>query len=315
MSRTMRAAVIHRFGGPEVLRAESVPEPVAGEGESVIDVRLAGLNYADLEIRAGTYDPPPLPAVLGADVVGRRRSDGRRVAALLRHGGGYAQVAVARDEHTVEVPEDVTDAQALCLLEQGCTAHSALATVGRLRAGESVAVSSAAGGVGHLAVQLARAAGASTVVGLASTPAKRDFVRSLGADHAVGLPEEVREAVPGGVDLYVDSLGGPYLPAALAALAPFGRVVSVGWRAEAPAPVALGDLIERSVGLHGVWMRHVLLAPGLLARTADHLFALARKGLLTGHVDRVVPLAEVGRAHAAVAARQTAGKVLVDVHG
>jgi len=204
----MRALVLREFGGVEGLRLAEVPQPVAGEGESLIDVTLAGLNFADLEIRAGLYAPPPLPAVLGVDVVGRRRSDGRRVVALLRDGGGYAQVAVARDACTVEVPDDIDDAQAVSLLEQGCTAYCALLTAGRLRPGEQVAVSAAAGGVGHLAVQIALALGARTVAGVASTPAKREFLRSLSPRVvAVGGPEEIRAELPGGVDLYLDSVG------------------------------------------------------------------------------------------------------------
>lgn len=309
----MRAVVLRRFGGPEELRPETVGEPAAGEGESVIDVTLAGLNFADLEIRAGVYAPPPLPAVLGADVVGRRRSDGRRVVALLREGGGYAQVAVARDAYTVEVPDDIDDAQAVSLLEQGCTAHCALVAAGRLRPGDSVAVAAAAGGVGHLAVQLALALGASTVAGVASTTAKREFVRSLGARTVVGAPGELAEALPSGVDLYLDSVGGPDLRAGLAAVAPFGRLVSVGGRGEVADTVTLDELTDRSVGVHGLWMRRVLEAPPMFARTAEELFALARRGLLTARVDRVVPLAEVGAAHTAMAARETMGKVLVDV--
>jgi NADPH:quinone reductase len=309
----MRAVVLRRFGGPEELRAETVPQPAAGDGESVIDVTLAGLNFADLEIRAGLYAPPALPAVLGADVVGRRRRDGRRVVALLREGGGYAQVAVARDAYTVEVPDGIGDAQAVGLLEQGCTAYCALVTAGRLRPGERVGVASAAGGVGHLAVQIALALGAETVVGVASAPGKREFVRSLGARVAVGAPEELAAALPGGVDLYLDSVGGPALRAALAALAPFGRLVSVGARGTVSDTVSMDELTGRSVGVHGLWMRHVLQAPQLFARTADRLFELAAKGLLTARVDRVVPLAEVGAAHAAMEARATMGKVLVDV--
>jgi NADPH:quinone reductase len=310
---TMRAVVLRRFGGPEELRARTVPEPAAGEGESLVDVTLAGLNFADLEIREGVFAPPPFPAVLGADVVGRRRRDGRRVVALLRDGGGYAQVAAARDAYTVPVPDDIDDAQAVALLEQGCTAYCALVTAGRLRAGESVAVAAAAGGVGHLAVQLARALGAGPVAGVASTPRKREFVRSLGADVAVAEPGLLREALPGGVDLYLDSAGGPALRAGLAAVAPFGRLVSIGARGGVRDTVDVDELTGRSVGVHGLWMRHVLEAPPLLARTAERLFALAREGRLTAHVDRVVPLAGVGAAHAAMAARATTGKVLIDV--
>ncbi|WP_171165436.1 zinc-binding dehydrogenase [Streptomyces sp. I05A-00742] len=308
----MRAVVMRRFGGPDVLETAELPEPVPGPGESVIDVTLAGVNYGDLEVRAGIYRPPRLPAVPGAEVVGRRRRDGRRVAALLRDGGGYAEVAVARDAYTVELPDDLDDRTAAALVEQGCTAYAALVTAGRLRPGERVAVASAAGGVGHLAVQLARALGASVVAGTASSPAKRDFVRRTGADHAVGGPEELPDVLPDGVDLYLDSLGGPRIDAALAALAPFGRIVSIGHREE-PAVVAVDALTRRSLGVVTLWMQQVLEAPGLFADVAERVLALAREGRLVPHVDRVVPLDGTARAHEAVAARETTGKVLIDL--
>ena len=132
---------------------------------------------------------------------------------LTRRGGGYAQVVAANDCHTIEIPEHLSDEQAVGLLEQGATAHGALVLAGRLRPGEAVAVSAAAGGVGHLAVQLAVQYGADPVIGLASTPEKRAFVASLGAhrtvDHEAGLDGQLRAATGGrGVDVYLDSVGG-----------------------------------------------------------------------------------------------------------
>ncbi|GAA2819708.1 zinc-binding dehydrogenase [Kitasatospora aburaviensis] len=312
----MRAAVIRRYGGPEVLRAETVPEPVAGPGQVVIDVTLAGLNYADLHCREGSYGCYPLPAVLGADVVGRRRGDGRRVAALLRSGGGYAEVACAEPAFTVEVPDGVSDEQALALLEQGATAYGALTLLGRIRPGERVAVTAAAGGVGHLAVQLARELGAGRVLGVASTEAKRDFVRSLGAD-AVFDPADPRLAEllgeAGGVDLFVDSVGGGVLRSGLAALAPFGRLLSVGARGGPEESFSVAELAEGSVGVLGFWLQHVLDDRALFADVAARLFGLAERRRLVARIDRVVPLAEVAAAHRAMGARETMGKVLVDV--
>ncbi|MBO1413374.1 zinc-binding dehydrogenase [Streptomyces sp. FH025] len=312
----MRAAVIHRYGGPEEFRTETVPEPAAGPGRVLIDVTLAGLNYADLHCRTGEYARYPLPAVLGADVVGRRRGDGRRVAALLRSGGGYAQVACAETRFTVELPDGVSDAQALALLEQGTTAYGALALSGRLRPGECVAVTAAAGGVGHLAVQLARELGAGRVLGLASTPAKREFVRSLGADDALDpadprLAERLARA--GGVDLFVDSVGGPSLRTGLAALAPFGRLLSVGARGGPEEAFSVDELAERSAGLLAFWLQQVLDDRVLFTGLVGHLLRLAGECRLVARIDRTVPLSGVADAHRALAARETMGKVLVDV--
>ncbi|MGW6915335.1 quinone oxidoreductase family protein [Kitasatospora sp. NPDC054939] len=308
--------MIHRYGGPEEFALAELPEPVPGPGRCLLDVTLAGINYADLHCRRGEYLALPLPAVLGADVVGRRRRDGRRVVALLRGGGGYAQVACVEEAFAVEVPDGLADAQALALLEQGATAHGALVALGRLRAGESVAVTAAAGGVGHLAVQLARAAGAGRVVGLASTPAKRAFVRSLGADQALDPADPrlaERLAAAGGVDLFLDSLGGSWLRTGLAALAPFGRVVSVGARGAAEVPFTADELADGSVGVLGFWLQHVLADRALFTGIADTLFRLALEGRLTARIDRTVPLSGLAGAHRALAGRETAGKVLVDV--
>lgn len=308
---------MRRHGGPEVLRVESVPEPVAASGESLVDVTLAGLNYADLGQRAGEAEPPPLPAVLGMEVVGRRRTDGHRVAVLLRNGGGYAEVAAARDGHTVEIPDGLDDQQAAALLEQGCTAQAALTLAGRFRPGERVLVTAAAGGVGHLALQLARAQGAGRLIGLASTAPKRGFALGIGADAALdpagsGLVERLHAL--GGVDLIIDTVGGPLLKSVMRALAPFGRAVSVGWRGGGSDAFELErDLGVSSVGLFGFWMRHVVEDRATYEKIAAEVFDLAGRGALRARIDRTVPLARVGDAHAAMAARVTLGKVLLDV--
>jgi NADPH2:quinone reductase len=316
----MRAAVLHRSGDPSVLVVEDLPEPVPAAGQSLVDVTLAGLNYDDLEQRAGQVRS--LPAVLGVDAVGRRRAGGRRVVALLRQGGGYAQVVAAEDRHTFEVPDHLSDEQALGLLEQGATAYGALVLAGRLRAGEPVGIAAAAGGVGHLAVQLAVAYGAHPVIGLASTPTKRAWVNELGADtaldpNAAELAGRLREASGGGLGLFLDSVGGGLARSALAALAPFGRLVSVGYRSGTEAgsiPLTTEELIDRSIGCAGFWMRHVVDDRQLLAGIAAELFALAKRGELTARIDRTVRLDQIDQAHAAMAARSTAGKVLIDVN-
>jgi NADPH2:quinone reductase len=330
MSRQMKAVVMRRTGGPEVLEVEQVPEPQPGAGQSLVDVVYAGINFDDLERRSG-YSPSPLqlPTVLGVDLVGRRRRDGRRVVVLMRQGGGYAQVAAAEDRHTLEVPDHLSDEQALGLLEQAATAYGALMLAGRLRAGEAVAVSAAAGGVGHLAIQLALRYGANPVIGLASTPEKRAFVASLGAHSTIDpseadLGEQLRAATGGrGVDIFIDSIGGAQARSALTGLAAFGRLVAIGWRITGQPSsesnpdiiqVSVAELAERSIGCAGFWMRHVVDDRALLCAIADELFDLAKRGQLTARIDRTVALTEVAQAHAAMAARTTRGKLLIDVN-
>jgi NADPH2:quinone reductase len=315
----MRAVVVRRFGGAEVLEVSSVAEPVAGAGESLVDVTVAGVNFADIGYREGV-PALPLPAVPGAEIAGVRRHDGRRVAALLRAGGGYAEVAAVRDAYAVPIPDGIDDLAAAALLEQGGTAYAALTAAGRIRPGDSVVVTSAAGGVGHLAVQIATALGAGRVIGIASTEPKRDLVRSFGATAfdpaSAELAEEVREATGGGADLVLDTAGLPLLRASLGFLRPFGRVVSVGSRSPGLDALSLSvddDLCVPSVGVHGFWMQHVVDDRALYEEVVDAVFGMALRNEVRALVDRVVPLREIGAAHDAMAARKTAGKVLVDV--
>jgi NADPH2:quinone reductase len=304
----MLAAVITAFGGPDVFALTEIAEP----GGEVVDVSLAGVNYADVYRRRGEYEKPPLPAVLGADVVGTRRSDGRRVAALLRGGGGYAQVAPAG--HVVEVPGDVSDEQALAVLEQGLTAWHSLHTVGRAGADDVVVVTAGAGGVGHLAVQLARAAGA-RVIALASSPAKRALAAELGAHATVDSNHPDLGAALGETPtLVLDSVGGRTFEQLHAALAPFGRIVAYGGASDVPNTVAVEDLMTASTGVLGFWLQRVLDNPELYRTSAARLFHLVGRGVLTARIGGRYPLSAVGRAHADLESRVTSGKLVIDVH-
>src|SRR3954447_6308262 len=182
----MRAIQITEFGGPEVLEPREVDEPQAPEGGVVLDVSAAGVNWADTHQAENSYlAPAELPLVPGGEVVGTT-PDGRRVVALVA-GGGYAEKALAFPAAMWEVPDGVSDAQALGLGLQGTTAWHLLRTSAQLRAGESVVVHAAAGGVGTLAVQLAKRFGAGRVIATASSPEKRELALELGADVAVDV--------------------------------------------------------------------------------------------------------------------------------
>ncbi len=313
----MKAVQIHRFGGPEVLRLAHVPPPCASGTQDLVDVTFAGVNFSDLSRRSGGDGALSLPAVLGAEVVGRRRADGRRVAALLPAGGGYAQVAAVERQWSVEVPEAVPDDEAVAVLEQGLTAWHGLVTVGRMTAGETVLVQAAAGGVGHLAIQLARSLGAGRVIGLASTPAKREFALACGADAVVDstapdLAGEVLAATDGeGVDLALESVGGAVLVAVHSTLRSFGRVVVIGAASDTPTAIHVDKLTQTSTGILGFWLQQVLDDEELFASSAAHLLSLVAAGQLHPHVGLVLPLSEAGRAHALLADRRMRGKVLL----
>src|SRR5688572_29654554 len=169
----MRAVQIEEFGGPEVLQVAEVPKPEPGEGQVLIEVSRAGMNFADTHQRENSYLARyETPLILGGEVAGTT-PDGRRVVALLA-SGGYAEYAVAHESAVYEIPDGLDDGAALALIIQGLTAWHLYKTSARLAAGESVVVISGAGGVGSLAVQLGKPFGAGRVIATASTEEKRE---------------------------------------------------------------------------------------------------------------------------------------------
>lgn len=315
----MRAIQITEFGGPEVLRETELPDPVAGPGQVLVDVTSAGINYADTHMVENSYlSASSLPLVPGAEVVGRT-PDGRRVVALADNGG-YAQKAVVQDFLAHEVPDQVTDGQALALIVQGLTAWHLLRTSARIAPGESVVVHAAAGGTGSLAVQLAQAFGAGRVIATASSKDKRDLALELGADIAVeadaeGLKERLEEANGGKkVDIVLEMTGGPVFDASLAALAPFGRLVTYGLASRVPpTPVQAAQLMARSRAVVGFWLMHCLSRPGMYREPMAELLAMTAEGRLKPQLGGVYPLSEVARAHEDLRSRRTYGKLILDV--
>jgi NADPH2:quinone reductase len=315
----MRAVRVERFGGPEVLALdEDAAEPVPGPGQALLSIAHAGINFADsLQAEDAYLAPTTLPLIPGAEAVGTL-PDGRRVVALLP-GGGYAERAAAPLATSFDVPDAVPDGAALATVLQGTTAWHVLRTSGHLAPGETVVVTAAAGGVGVIAVQLARLMGAGRVVALASTPEKRALATDLGADAAVDPREEdltgaVREACRGRADVVLEMTGGPTTAALLRTLAPFGRLVVYGAASQAPtAPVDPSLLLGRSWTVAGFWLAHAVRDPARLlapqvAELLDHLAA----GRLRAVVGATYPLSEVRRAHEDLRGRRTVGKLLLD---
>src|SRR3954470_20530260 len=181
----MRAIQIEEFGGPEVPRLVELPKPEPGEGEVLIRVARAGMNFADTHQRHDHYvASQQLPMVPGAEVAGTREDTGERVVALTGHGG-YAEYATAPAAHCWPIPDGVEDGTALALLLQGLTAWHLHRTAARVRPGDTVVVISGAGGTGSALLQLARPMGAAGVIATASSEAKRELCLELGADAAL----------------------------------------------------------------------------------------------------------------------------------
>jgi len=314
----MRAIQIEKFGGPEVLRLVEVAEPERRPGHALIKVSRAGINYADTHQVENTYlKPASVPLVPGAEVVGTTE-DGRRVVALVLEGG-YAELALAPEQLLFTVPEPVSDGEALALVLQGTTAWHLLRTSAHLRQGETVVVHAAAGGVGSLAVQLARSFGAGTVIATASTVEKRKLALELGADLALhsdpdGLRDRLVKANGGrGVDIVLEMTGGRVFDESLKALAPFGRLVTYGQAARrSPKPIDAGALMAKSAAVVGFWLGHCFARPELIATALSELMGLTAAGRLRPIVGGEYPLSEASRAHTDLLARRTVGKLVLD---
>jgi NADPH:quinone reductase len=315
----MKAIQVTEFGGPEVLELVELDDPVAPEGALLIEVEASGINYADTHQAENSYlAPATLPLVPGAEVVGTA-PDGRRVVALLA-GGGYAEKAVAWPQMTWDVPEGVSAGAALSIVLQGATAWHLLKTSAKFEPGESVVVHAAGGGVGTIAVQLAKKWGAGRVIALASTEEKRAQALELGADVAVDsrvetadeMNERLREANDGQkVDVILDMVGGPTFDGGLKALAPFGRMVAYGMAGRVPPKdISPGALMGTSKAIVGFWLVHCMTKPGMMDVVND-LLALVAAGELRVIEGGSYPLADARAAHEAIRGRGTSGKLIL----
>ena len=314
----MRAIQITEFGGPEVLRLVDLPDPVAVPGTSVLEVASAGVNYADTHQVEDSYlSRTTLPLVPGSEVVGRL-ADGTRVAAFAT-AGGYCERALVVPTLSFPLPDAVTDGQALALMVQGLTAWHLLRTSTHLQPGESVVVHAAAGGVGTLAVQLAKAWGAGRVIAVAGTRDKLELAAGLGADAGVlsGEPDlkGALERANGGskVDVVLEMVGGPTFDASLAALAPFGRLATFGMASrQASTPVGSGELMARSRAVVGFWLAHCFSRPQMLQPQMAELLAMVGAGTLVPRLGGTFALGDAAAAHEALRGRGTTGKLVLD---
>lgn len=320
----MRAIRIHQHGGPEAMRLEEVPVPVPGPGEVRVRLAFAGVNFIDVYHRTGFYDAGPLPHGLGkegagvVDAVGAEVSDvapGDRVC-FFGATGAYAEQAVLPAAQLVPVPLGLDLRTAAALPLQGLTAHYLTQTIRPLGPGDTVLIHAAAGGVGLLAVQMAKLSGA-TVFGTCSTAEKAERVRAAGADRAILYTEEdfvaaVQEETGGhGADLVLDGVGRATFEDSVRATRVRGHVVLFGQASGEPEPIRPRRLLGS----------RTLTSASLFAYTADRrelldraeaVFGWYRQGLLEVRVDRVLPLSEAERAHVLLESRGTSGKVLLE---
>lgn len=310
----MRAVGITEYGGADRLQLMEVPAPSPGPGEELIDVLLSGVNFADVSRRRGTYDATSdLPVVLGAEVVGRARADGRRVAALTGGFGGYAETAVAPTDLVFDIPDDVADEQAAAVLMQGLTAAAVINDAGQLDAGGTVAIHGAAGGVGSLAIQFARRVGAGRIVAVASSTEKRAQALRTGADRAIaadpdGLSARLLDANDGrGYDLIAEMVGGRMFDESVVALAPTGRLVSYGRAGGQPPALSRSDVTVVDFSLLDL----LRTDPGALQAPARRLFEAIEAGALEPVLGRIYDASDAASAHRALEDRTSIGKLLL----
>ena len=318
----MRAIQVTQFGGPEALLLADVAAPEPIDGLELLQVTSAGVNFADTHSVENSYlSAQALPFVPGAEVVGHT-GDGRRVCGFTALGsGGYAERALVAPALSFEVPDSVDDVAALSLLVQGLTAWHLLRTSARMQPGESVVIHAAAGGVGNLAIQLAKLWGAGRVIAVASTPQKREQAMLAGADVAVdarpeGLAAAVREANNGGrIDIVLEMVGGATTDESLTVLAPFGRLVVYGMASRTPAtPIPPASLMVGSHSVIGFWLVDCMRVDPvtMIAEPLAELVSLVESGRLTPLAGRIYPLADAAQAHRDMRDRLTTGKVALD---
>jgi NADPH:quinone reductase len=318
----MKAVRMHEFGGADVLRFEDIENPVQQPDEVLIRVRVAGLNYSDISRRRGSYRPanmsfpyiPGLEAAGTVDVVGSgvtQFKTGNRVLAII-DGGGYAEFVTAKESQLFLIPDELDFAESTALLVQGMTA------VGLLReakAGQSILVHAAAGGVGSILVQLAKSKGL-TVIGTASNSEKLQKIAAHGGDVAINYtepdwPQQVLQAVgERGVDIIIEMVGGEIVGKNLELLAVNGTMWVYGSASGEDYTLSVLDLLDKNLIVRGYWL--TLEPPSRKAEFAAELVEQIKKERLQISVTEY-PLEKVSEAHRAIEGRKTTGKVVLTI--
>ena len=313
----MKAIYVTEFGGPEVMKYVDLPEPVPAGSQVLLDVTAIGINYADTHQTENSYlSTQKLPLIPGMEVVGKM-PDGSRVLALAA-SGGYCQKTLVNPKTVIALPDKVSDGQALAMMVQGSTAHMILKKMGQIKAGESVVIHAGAGGVGSVAIQLAKLWGA-FVIAVTSSDEKKKLCLDLGADVVVDANEAdltaalIKANNGKGVDLILEMVGGSTLDQSLDALAAFGRLVVYGMASrKAPKAIHPGALMPKSQSVIGFWLVNALADKELMAEVFMDLFGMIITGKLKPVIGSTYPLSKASDAHRDMLARKTVGKIVLD---
>jgi len=290
------------------LEVRDVAEPEPSEGQVVIDVHAAGVNFMDVLIREGRYpQAPPLPYVPGSEISGLA-PDGRRVIGFVRaDGGGFAERAAVEADWVFDLPEAASFEEGASFLMTFLTAWMPLTRQVRLREGSRVLVTAASGGVGSAGVQVARALGAE-VVGAVGSEDKFEQVRALGAE--VVTYDRIAELDP--FDAILDQVGGELFSAAVGRLRPLGTLVGIGFAGGGWQPVDPTLLVGRNVSVAGFYLGRLMkLQPDLVREAAAEVLAQWAAGAVSPVVGATYPLADADAALRSIAERRSTGKVVL----
>ncbi|HME88031.1 MAG TPA: NADP-dependent oxidoreductase [Chthoniobacterales bacterium] len=313
-SATMKAIVAHEYGGPEVLKYEDAPRPEPKENEVLIRVMAASINPVDVAIREGYLKKlvgDRFPLILGMDAAGVIEKVGTKIDKFkagdpviafftLASEGGYAQFVVATENEIAHKPNAITFEQAAAVPAAGSTAWKALVETGDLKVGQTVLIHGGSGGVGHFAIQIAKARGAKVIATASS--ANQDFLKQLGADVAIDYTKEKFEGIAKDVDLVLDTVGEDTLRRSYGVVKKGGMIVSIADRVD-PNELA-------SCGIRG---KSIRTEPN--EKTLEELVKLIDSKKIRPVVSQVLPLSEVGKAHQQIATHHTRGKVVLKIAG
>jgi len=304
----MKAVVLEATGGPEKLVVRELPEPEASDGAAIVEVRAAGINFADVLIRLGRYPQmPELPAILGSEIAGEL--DGNRVMGLVRReGGGYAEKVAVDRRWLLPLPANASFAEGAAFPMAFLTAWIPLSELVRIAFGARVLITAAAGAVGTAAVQIVRALNGQPIAAVGSVE-KLELPRSLGADEAVTY-DSLGELDP--VDAVFDLVGGEVFASSLGLLKPMGTAIAVGYAGGLWQDVSPTWLVGRNIGVHGFYLGRLIgRSPELVERAGKDVLRLWEGGVVRPIVGAEFPLEQAGDAHRLIEDRQSTGKVVL----
>lgn len=301
----MKAIQVRATGGPEVLEYVDVPKPEPRAGETLVRIEATGVNYIDVYHRTGLYGMP-LPFIPGSEAAGVVEETGERVAWAMVQGA-YAEYAAVPNDKLVPLPASIDVRSAAAAMLQGMTAHYLVTSTFTLREGHTALVHAAAGGVGGLLVQMAKARGAHVVA--TASPAKHEEVIALGADEVL----DYSDPWPEGMNVVYDSVGKTTFDRSLDALAVRGTLVLFGQSSGPVPPVDPARLAKRGAYLTRPSLGHYTATRDELRWRARELFTWIESGEVKLRVDRVLPLADAAEAHRLLESRTTRGKLLLSM--